>query len=377
MTYRSVRLLALVPVLALVFGLGCGCGSKKTDAKEGGSDGGASQPVDKAQEQAAAKARNRISVWLGEAAGTRVSAMGKEFGKQLGLKLSSDPEVLGKFQQLATAVLADKKVKQELKVLEDKATEGFSKKLTLGWKALTSGGIDAYKQKVTDNTKRVASEVIAAWVKDHVMKDERFAASLKRLLPVLKLKGMVAALSLQDNMSPAVSKKVFVVALKLAASGDSDQTSKRVEEWTGKCDGLAEREIETLFTRVTALDTLSKGVAGLVVNVLGHETTKRELAQMVLNLAQDHAARPVMIEAYENAAFEKGDPAVRASIEKLVRLEAMDRELFAALERIGDANGAPAMIERHLTKVGEDPKLAAEIEGFVIRLISACGDLPI
>ncbi len=365
--------LILVSALALVFA--AGCGGKKKGAKEGGVDAG--QPLDEAHEQAATKAKGKISQWLGDVAGARVSAMGKEFGKQLGLKISNDPEVLGKFQQLASAVLADKKVKQELKEIEDKATEGFSKKLTLGWKALTSGGIDAYKQKVTDNTKRVASEVIAAYVKEKVLKDERFAASLRKLVPVLKLKAMLAALSLQENMSPAVSKKVFVVALKLAASGDSAVTNQRVEEWTAKCDGHVEAEIESLFTRIAALDSLSKGIAGLVVEILGHETTKRELAQMVINLTKDKSARPVMVEAYENAAFEKGNAAVKASIEKLVALEAMDRELFAALDRIGNSPGGPAMIERHMTKVGEDPALAAEIEGFVIRLVSACGDLPL
>jgi hypothetical protein len=367
--------LILVSVLALAAVAGSGCGGKKKDAKAGGADAG--QPVDEAHEQAATKARSKIAQWLGEVAGARVAAMSKEFGKQLGSKLSNDPDVLGKFQQLASAVLADKKVKQELKELEDKATEGFAKKLQLGWKALTSGGIDAYKQKVTDNTKRVASEVIAAYVKNEVLKDERFTASLKKLVPVLKLKAMLAAVSLQENMSPAVSKKVFVVALKLAASGDSVETNKRVEEWTAKCDGKVEAEIETLFTRIAALDSLSKGVAGLVVEIIGHETTKRELAQMVINLTRDKGARPVMIEAYENAAFEKGDPAVKASIERLVALDAMDRELFAALERIGDAPGAPAMIERHMTRVGEDPALATEIEGFVIRLVSSCGDLPL
>jgi hypothetical protein len=363
----------LVSVLALGFAVGCGCGSKKQDAKEGGGD----QPKDAAHEQAATKATSRLAAWLGEAASARVSELGKEFGRQLGQRLSGDPDVLKKFQDLASAVLADKRVKQELKSIEDKATEGFSKKVTLGFKALAAGGIDAYKKKVTDDTKRVASEVIAVYVKDHVLKDERFAASLKRFLPVLKLKGLLAALSLQENMSPAVSKKLFSVALKLAASGDSDVTNKRIEEWTSRCEGKVEQEIGTLFTRVTDLDTLSKGISGLIVEVLGHETTKRELAQMVINLSKDKDARPVMIEAYENAAFEKGDAQVKASIGKLVQLDVMDRELFAALERIGNAPGASDMIERHLTRVGEDPKLAAEIEGFVIRLVTSCGDLPI
>ena len=118
--------MTLVSTLSLAFAVGCGCGGKKKDPKEGGGD----QPQDAAHEQAATKATSRIAAWLGEAASARVSAMGKEFGRQLGQKLSNDPDVLRKFQDLASAVLADKKAKQELKSIEDKATEGFSTRIT-------------------------------------------------------------------------------------------------------------------------------------------------------------------------------------------------------------------------------------------------------
>ena len=369
---KGMTRLAAVVAAALL----AGCGGDKPEPRTGddAAKGDAKAPAETEKKKAAVQAKDRIVQWLGQEASAQVAAMGKELGAELGRELAADPRVLEEAEKLTSAILKDPKVKRELKKIEDKATSGFQKKLQLGWKALTSGGLDAFKKRVTDNTKRIAAAVVARYVKEHVVRDERFAATMKKFLPVLKLKGMVAAVTLQENMSPAISQKVFGIALKLAAAGDSARTAERVEAWIGRCDGHVESEIETLFGEVAELESVSAGLSGLVVEVLGHPTTRRELVEMVLSLTEDPTARGVMVEAYENAAFEKGDDRVRASIEKLVGLEVMDAELFAAMNRLADAPGAPEIIAKHLEQVSEDPALAKQVEQFVIRLISTCGD---
>ncbi len=355
--------------------LALSCGSKKPESKQPGDEAGEKKTeAEKAEEPATVAAKDRIREWLGEQAAGRIGAKGKLLAKQIGLELAKKEKVRKEAEKLVSAVLKDKKVKRELDEIEAKATAGFTNKIKLGWKALQAGGIDEFKKKITNETKKIAAEVVSAYVKDELLKDERFAAALKEFVPALELQGKVAAATVQGNLSPQVSSKILGIALKLSASDDSAETAQRVEAWIERCDGHVESEVETLFEAVTELESIDEATSGLVVEVLGHATTKRELVEMVLALTEDKQARKVMTGAYENAAFEKGEAKVRASIEKLLDQEATERELFAALERLVQAPGAPAIIEKHLTIVAEDPELAAAIDEFIIRLISACGE---
>ena len=59
---------------------------------------------------------------------------------------------------------------------------------------------------------------------------------------------------------------------------------------------------------------------------------------------------------------------------QIVTLKKVDEELFAVLQRLTEAPGAGALIEKNLKQVGEDPELAALIDGFVIVLLDTCGD---
>jgi hypothetical protein len=115
-------------------------------------------------------------------------------------------------------------------------------------------------------------------------------------------------------------------------------------------------------------------VRGLTLEVLKHPTTSREVTAMGTNLTKDKAVRSAMTKAYEKAAFEKGDKAVRASIEQIVALPKVDDELFATLDRLAGAEGAAGIIEKHLSKVSEDPGLATLVDDFIIGLLETCGD---
>jgi len=203
--------LALVLVTVLAFS----CGTDKPKPKDGKKkpDAGAADTDSGADEQQVKSARDRIAEWLGDAATEKVQALGADLGAEIGAKLSSDPKVKEQITKLTKKILGEKKVKKELDKIADKATEGFMNKLTLGWKALKAGGVKEYKKKVKENTTKIATEVIEEWVREHLFKHERMAETMKKFLPVLKVQGKVAAVSVQENLSPEASKKILGIAL--------------------------------------------------------------------------------------------------------------------------------------------------------------------
>ena len=77
---------------------------------------------------------------------------------------------------------------------------------------------------------------------------------------------------------------------------------------------------------------------------------------------------------YDDAAFERGDKKVRESLEKMMATPRVDEEVFAAMDRLAEAEGAGPIIEKHLSKVGEDPELGKLADEFVLSLLETCGD---
>jgi hypothetical protein len=370
MSNWSARI-ALVLVIAMAFA----CGNGKPKPKDGKPkpDAGVAE-TDTAKDEQVKSARDRIAEWLGDAAATKIKGLGADLGKEIGAKLSSDPEVKKQITKLTKKILGEKKVKKQLDKIADKATEGFMNKITLGWKAIKAGGVKEYKKKVKENTTKIASEVIEEWVREHLFKHERMAETMKKFLPVLKVQGQVAAVSVQENLSPEASKKILGIALKLAAAGDSAETSKKVEAWIGECEGKVESEIEKLFVGVAELKSLEKALQDLAVEILSHKRTADELSTMVYNLTKNKQSRKAMVKAYDKAAFEKGDKAVRKSLEELMAVPVVDEEVFAAMERLAEAEGAGQIIEKHLAKVGEDPELGKLADQFILSLLETCGD---
>lgn len=353
------------------------CGDKKPRPKDGtDAKADAADPADVSGEEKAAaeKTKGALASWLGDEASAKVSGLASGLAKDLAAKISNDKKVLGEIGKLSGAILKEPSVKKQTDKIADKATSGFLNKVKLGWKALQAGGVDEYKKKVKENTTRIATEVINEHIETVVLKDPRMAELIKKFTPLLQIQAKVSAISLQQNLSPQASQKLFGIALKMSVAGKSDQTARKMEEWTKGCDGKVEAEIEKLFAQVVELDSLSKSLQGLAVEVIGHERTAAELAVMMTNIMKDKVANKAMTKAYENAAFDNGDKAIRGSIEKIVKLPVVDDELFSALDRLATAQGASGIMEKHLAAVGEDPEMAKLVDGFILGLLDTCGD---
>jgi hypothetical protein len=184
----------------------------------------------------------------------------------------------------------------------------------------------------------------------------------------------MAAIPMQENMSPQASQKLLGLALRLSVAGKSAETAAKVQDWATKCDPNMVAALEKLFQNFAKLKSVEIAFQGIAVEVVGHATTQREFAAMMANIMKDKDANKAMTKAYEDAAFENGEKAVRGSIEKIVALPVVDTELFAALERLAMAEGASAIIEKHFKVIGEDPEMAKLVDKFIIDLLNTCGD---
>ena len=350
------------------------CSAKRPTETAYGAGAVPTAKEEEGREQAVESAQERIKRWLGEELTQKVSELGKELGKNLGLKLAEDPAVIDKAEKLTQKVLKHKEVKKRLGKISDKATEGFAKKLTLGWKALTAGGVDAYKKKVKESTQKVAVEVLAVYLREGVLKDDRTAGLLKGFGPALKVQGKVTAVAVEENLSPVVSKKILGTALSIAAAGDRSDVAQRVDEWVASCQDPTQTEVERLMKGVGDLESVEEALRGLAIEVLEHERTKAALVDMAVKLIDDKEVNKVLVKVYEAAAFEKGDDIVKRRFEDVLSLTVVDTELFAAIERLAGAGGSAAMINRHAASVSQDPELAKLIERFIVNIFETCGD---
>lgn len=370
------RASVLTTILVVAIALAMACGDKKPKPKNGTdakSDGTAANQTE-AEKKETEKTKGAIATWLGDEASKKVSELMSSLSKELALKIAGDEKVLAEIGKLSGAILKDKGVKKQTDKIADKATSGFLNKVKLGWKALQAGGVDEYKKKVKESTTRIATEVINEHIETTVLKDPRMAELIKKFTPLLQLQVQISAISLQENLSPESSKKLLGIALTVSVPGKADQTAKKMAAWTKNCDGKVEAEIEKLFKEVVKLKSLDATLQGLAVEIIAHKRTTEEMAVMMTNIMKDPEANKVMTKAYENAAFDNGDKAIRASIQKLVELPVVDDELFAALTRLTEAQGASGIMEKHFADVGQDPEMAKLVDNFILGLLNTCGD---
>jgi hypothetical protein len=362
---------------SLAFGA-LGCSSKKPDVKgqdkgKPAADTAADAGTPDAQPEAKA-AGDQVASWLGTQASAKAAELTEKLAAEIGFKIAADPKVAAEIKKLISAILKAKSVKEQTDKIADKATSGFLNKVKLGWKAITSGGPDEYKKKVKENTTRIATEAIEEHVKTVVLKDPRMTQLMKKFMPVLQLQAKIAAIPMQENMSPEASQKLLGLALKLSVAGQSKETAAQVEAWATKCDPHMAEALERLFQKMAQLKSTEAAFEGLAVEVVGHPTTEREFVLMMTNIMKDKDAHKAMTKAYEDAAFDNGEKAVRKSIEKVIALPIVDAELFAALERLATAEGAPAIIEKHFKVIGEDPEMAKLVDAFIVDVLNTCGD---
>lgn len=367
---------SMLPVVACLLTLSCGGKQSKEQTPKTEPDTATEVGPNTAdgRDQKVDDAKKAIRNWLSTDIAVQVQELAKKMGKDLGSKLASDPEVLGSAKTLTGALLKDKSIKPKLDRIEEKATQGFTKKLTLGFKALKAGGIDEFKAKIGADAQRVGTEVLNAHIQNDILKDPRFSALLKEFSPVLKLQGQVAAIALQENLSPKVNSMILSMALRFATATGSDDVGTKVDNWIKTCDEDATARIETLLSDISALKSVHDAMRSLAKEVLTHERTKKELVQMFNKLLDNGEVNTALTGVYEAAAFEKGDDTIKTAMQKVLAIKIVDQELFASLERLAAAPGAGEIIGKHLQKVSDDPKLAMLVEDFIISILETCGD---
>lgn len=346
------------------------CGGKKHEDKTAEEEKKSSQ----VSEEKVAIAKAKISDFLGEQLTEHIKYLGSEISRDLGQKLSSSGRVSSEAGRMTKAVMEAPQVKHKLDKIADDATGGVSKKLSLGFKALTSGGISAYKSKVKERTQNIALAMLASHLKDNILKDERSAQLFKAFGPALKLSATVSAMSLQENLSPRVTQKILDISLRIASETDKREIAQKVEDWISYCQRDSEREVERLLRGLARLDSFERAVEGLAVEILSHERTRTELTAATVVLINNRDVNSLLVKLYEDAAFEKPESMLRSDIAAILAHPAVDQELFATMERLLSAPGAPNILSKHAAVVTEDPRLAEMLEDFVLNVLEVCGD---
>ncbi|MCK9523923.1 MAG: hypothetical protein M0R76_12925 [Proteobacteria bacterium] len=356
-------------VLILMLALTAACGAKKP-GKGKSKDTTAQSPE---QEQA----QSRIEKWLGEAAANRLTASVTAMSTKVAENAVADPSVQKSLEALVGMLFEEKPVKKRVDKVADKATVGLSNKLKLLGKALAAGGVTEYKRQIMVKTSKVAEGILAGHVRDNIMKDPRMSKVIARVMPVVSMKARLSAATLQSNLSPEMSQKIFGISIKLTVPGQADETSAKVEKWIAACDGHVENKLERLLLDIADLRSTHRAVTGLASEVMRHPSTKKELADMMARILDNQEAFDQSVVLYEQAAFDNGEKAIREAMEPLFKNPVVDQELFKTLEVLASAPGAGAIIEKHMQIVSEDKELARLIDKFLSNLLSTCGDLPI
>jgi hypothetical protein len=254
------------------------CGGKKPPPSETGAEG-AGKETEKEKQEAVEEAKIRIKDWLGKELTERMAVVGKELGKDVGEKLAADKNVLAKAKGLSDGIFKDEEVKKQVDKIADKATAGVGNKLTLGWKALTSGGVDAYKKKVKEDAKRVAMDALMDHLRDSVLRDPRMAKLLKDFSPALKLQTKVAAIALQENLSPKVTQKILAIALQISAETHKAEMASRMEKWVEGCEDHAGDEVEKLLRSMAGRKSMNDAVRNLAMDEAGARRHGAQLAE--------------------------------------------------------------------------------------------------
>ncbi len=347
------------------------CGGKKHDGKTAQDE---KKQAGQVSEEKVAIARAEISDFLGAQLTEHIKYLSEEISRDLGRRLSDNGRVSAEASRMTKAVMEAPEVKFKLDKIADDATGGVGKKLSLGFKALTSGGVSSYKKKVKERTQKIAIAALAAHLKDNILKDERSADLFKAFGPSLKLSATVSAMSLQENLSPRVTQKILDISLRIAAQTDKHEIASKVEDWISDCQRDSEREVERLLRGIARLDSFERSVEGLAVEILGHERTRAELTAATLTLIGNREVNSMLVKLYEDAAFEKSGSVLESDIKTILAHPDVDRELYATMERLLGAPGAPGILSKHAAVVTEDPRLAEMLEDFVLNVLEVCGD---
>lgn len=357
-------------ILLILLFLVTACGSKKPSAKSGSEE-----DTTEATSTQHSEAEGKIEKWLGDEAAKKLSKAAKKMAGDVAQKTVASPEVEEATGYLISEVFKQKDVKKRIDKIADEATSGIGNKLRLLGKAIISGGASDYKKKVQKKGTAIAKEILEDRIKNELLKDERMNEVAKKLLPLIAIQGKLAAATLQGNLSPKVSQKIFSIALTLSVEGKSDETAERVEKWIAECEGYAEDEMADLLKKIGKIKTLQKAIQSLVVEALKHPTMVKELSEMTLRILDDDAAYEAAVQAYEYVALDKNEKKMKSKMRTLFELPVIDDELFKTLNLLAEKKGSTALMEKHFSQIGKDKKMAELVDNFLVSLMVTCGDL--
>lgn len=364
---------AILPMLVCIATMSCG-GSQCEDCVKTPDDTAASEKTDTEQDKNVKETEKRIRKWLSADIAVKAQDLAKKTGKDIGRSLAANPKVLEAVKDFTATILKDENVKPRLDEIKDDATRGFTKKLTLGWKALKAGGIDELKKKVGADAQRVGTKASADYIQNVLLKDERMSSLLEVISKTFKIQTQIAAIALQEKLSPKVTAAIIDIALRISVADNSKDVAARVNDWISACEDDAFVRTESLLKDFFELASVQDALQSTVLEILQHKRTEKEITRLLNALLDDEEVKDGLTDVYEAAAFEKGDEAIKEAIEKVLALETVDKELFATLNSLAAAEGAGDLIGENLKKISEDPKAAALIEDFIISILETCGD---
>lgn len=360
-------------LLVVAFGLSLGCGSKRPKDK-GLDDAGQADTTQPPEQERVEQAKVTLRDYLGEQLATHIKSLGGELAKQVGATISGSAAVNEAANKLIKGLFEDPTIKPTIEQIADEATGGLGKKLSLGWKALTHGGADAYKTQVKEKAKTAAVSVLTEYAKTNILSGTKGGELLKGFGPALRISGAAGVAGLQENLSPRVTKKLLGIATRIAAETDKAQIASRVEAWLRNCESLTAKESEKLLRGMARLPTFDQALPGLAVEVLGHPTTQRELAAAFRVMLADTSVKRAITTVYEHASFDESEARIKSDIEATLAIPLVQDELYQALSRLTKAPGAGGIMARHVGVISEDPRFAALVEEFTLNVLEGCGD---
>ncbi|MCU0663147.1 MAG: hypothetical protein MUC50_12585 [Myxococcota bacterium] len=361
----------LLALCVFMLGLGLGCGSKKPKSTDTGDKPATTQAE---EQERVEQAKVKLQDFLGEKLAAHIKTLGGQIAKQASSKISGSAKVNEAAGKLTKDLFEDPTIKPTIEKIADDATGGLAKKLSLGWKALTHGGVDQYKAKVKEKARNAAVSVLTEYAKTHILAGEKGGELLKGFGPALRLTGAASVAGLQENLSPRVTKKILGIATRIAAQSDKAQIAERIEAWLAECESLTAKESEKLLSGMSQLPAFEKAVVGLAVEVLGHPTTKKELVIAFRAMLADDKVRQAITKVYEDASFNQSEDRIKADIEATLAIALVQEELYGALARLTGAPGAGGIMSRHVGLIAEDPRFAAMVEEFTLNVLEGCGD---
>ena len=344
----------------------CGGGAKQGPKPESAGE----------RDRAVTAAQGRVRSWIGGDLAAQLAVPLGSVGRILGRRIAADPDVIRAARKLGESLLSDKEIKADLAGLTDKATSGFSKKLSLGIKILQAGGPEAYANKVRSHTETVGMEAATKHLQNRVLTDERMIGLLERFGTTLDIASSFSRIAKDPTSSGVLSKRIDDEVRRLSEGRKSTEIPVQTEAWLKTCAGEAAPVLDRLVSDVAALPVVTRSVHGLCLEVISHRTTHRLVLGLIRALLKHQEVEKGLVGVYDAALFEKGEETIEKRLQQTLELPDVNDELFKTLSRLAASPGAGSMLAKHLGPASSDPALASLVERAVFAILDRCDAIP-